>query len=144
MRGLVGDIEIGGAAATEGALSERRVIGGFHRDLRIRHRLDMRHHDTTDAAIEKAGDGRGGIIRHAGDGGEPVALGGDAGRFDVAPVETAMLAVNVDEVDMASEKLNDGRRGKGKVDAANPLTGGSSLLDDIGFCHCFLPGFPQT
>ena len=89
------------------------------------------------AAVEEAVDGGG----ECGRGTRAIrrdvpALGGEAGDLDVAPIEAAVLAVDVDEVELGAEQLDQARGGEGEVDATDARAARGGLLDFVA------PTFP--
>ena len=82
--------------------------------LRLGDGFDVRDDDTLDAAIEKARDDVGRLAGYAGDGGEVVSFGGDAGGLDIALIEAAVFTIEIDEIE-AREPSNSMRLGAANV-----------------------------
>ena len=123
----------GRPAPNERSPSGAKYVGVDHTP-RVVQRLHVRRDDAADAAVEKAGDGAGRGVGNARDRREVVALGGDAPGLDVAPVEAAVLAVEVDELQVDGGEHLDGRgRGERHVHAADAAPLAAASLTALAF-----------
>src|SRR5260370_31149020 len=86
------------AAREHAALAERRELGRLDRGLRLRARVDVRHHDALGAAIERAVDRRVVVVHHPHHAGHAPEVAGPGQVAAIGVVDAPVLALEPDAV----------------------------------------------
>ncbi len=119
------------AAREHAALSKRRELGGRDGRLGLGAGVDVRHHDTLGAAVERAVDRGVVVVHHADDRGLPPEVARPRQVAEVGVVDAAVLALEPDAVHVERAELVDQVRIVGAGQDRRDLTGGELLLHAI-------------